>query len=248
MNKEGTVFQAELIALDLAANALMNMLKTRKYKYIKIFSDSMSSLQALDSGKITSKTVLKTKQSLNLLSSMVKSVRLNWIKAHVGHEGNKRADILAKEATTMIHLSEVPRAAVINKHILKGKFYELWEKSWQAEPTCHQTKQFFSKPDPLKSKKIIKLARSQLTLLLKLTTGHNALAYHASKIDPEIDSICSLCQEERETFHHFVTNCPRLRLSRQDCQLDDFKCDSWIPERLLEFARIPAIEALLDRS
>ena len=157
VNKEGTVFQAELVAIDLASQALVEMSKEKGYKFIKMFSDSMSSLQALDSAKITSKTVLKTKRSLNRLASVVKSVRVNWIKAHVGHEGNERADHLAKEASTMIHLSEVPRAATINKQLIKQKFYDLWTKSWEIEPTCRQTKQFFPKPDPLVSKKIINL-------------------------------------------------------------------------------------------
>ena len=99
-----------------------------------------------------------------------------------------------------------------------------------------------------RSKTLITLARSQLSAVLKLITGHNALAYHASKIDPEIDDTCSLCLETRETFHHFITDCPRLRIARINCAVEDFDGESWKVENLLEFARTPAIEVLLLRA
>ena len=125
--------------------------------------------------------------------------------------------------------------------------YAEWGKQWDQEITCRQTKQFFPSPNAALSKRINKLARSQLTLLIKPTTGHNALAYHASKMDPNISDLCGLCEEGRETFYHFVTECPRLRTARQECQLEDLSSGSWKVESLLELARVPAIEALLTR-
>ena len=125
--------------------------------------------------------------------------------------------------------------------------YEIWKQKWRVEPTCRQSKQFYPYPDPKKSKKLLTLARSQLTLLIKITTGHNALAYHASKIDNEIDPRCSLCEGADETFFHFLTECPRLRLTRDDRQLGNFDPESWKPEHLLAFARTPVIEMLLSR-
>ena len=115
------------------------------------------------------------------------------------------------------------------------------------EVSCRQTKLFHPKPDSGESKKVIKLARSQLSVYIKLVTGHNNLAYHASKIDPSIDPMCSLCEEKMETFHHFVTECPRLWQTRRDANLDEIDSKTWTPECLLEFARTPAIEALLNR-
>ena len=99
----------------------------------------------------------------------------------------------------------------------------------------------------MRSKKIVTLARSQLSQYIKLVTGHNNLAYHASKIDPTIDPTCSLCEEADETFFHFTTECPRLRITRQEIGLNEDDDETWTPERLLELARVPAIEALLNR-
>ena len=177
-----------------------------------------------------------------------RQVTLTWIKAHVGHEGNEAADVLAKNATTLIPTTETLRSDQINKHSLKEKMYVIWKNRWVIEPTCRQTKQFYPYPDPNKSKALLKLARSQLSLILKITTGHNALAYHASKIDNEIDPTCSLCGEADETFFHFVTDCPRLRLTRADKLLEAFNPESWEAEHLLAFAKTPVIEMLLSRT
>ena len=239
---------AELEAIYRATEYLLNEAEGRKVKYVKIFSDSMSSLQALDSMKMSSKTVMKTANSLNNLAKITKRLDLCWIKAHAGFLGNERADELAKQGTTSIIINKLPHPSQMGRSLLIKKSYEIWAKRWKLEPTCRQTKQFFATPDPLRSKKILSLARSQLSMLIKITTGHNALAYHASLIDPEIDSRCSLCEEAPETFYHFVTECPRLRVTREACNLGQFGCDSWTSECLLEFARTPVVETLLSRS
>ena len=184
---------------------------------------------------------------MNTLAKKAKRLNLVWIKAHVGHEGNEAADGLAKQATTMIQTNEFPLPQNLTKTHIGEKIYEEWNKQWSQEPTCRQTRQFIKQVNPSRSKNTLKLARSQLTLLVGLITGHNNLAYHASKEDPDIFPMCCMCGENLETFHHFATECPSLRESRNTVFLDKKIEDTWKPEDLLEFARIPAIEVLLDR-
>ena len=130
---------------------------------------------------------------------------------------------------------------------MAGKVKERWKTRWENDPTCRQTKQFFPGPDENKSKRILKFARSQLSTLVEVTTGHNGLAYPASKEDPTLDPMCDLCDEAPETFYHFMTECPRLRQTRIDTGIECFDNKSWREECVLEFARIPAINALLNR-
>ena len=66
-------------------------------RYVKIFSDSQAVVAALDSSEITSQAAKYAKEALNSLASCTKHTVLVWIKAHVGHEGNEAADILAKQ-------------------------------------------------------------------------------------------------------------------------------------------------------
>ena len=158
------------------------------------------------------------------------------------------ADELAKQGTTTIKITNLPHANQITKEYLREKVYQTWTDRWVADPTCRQTKQFFPHPDKIKAKKTLKLALSQLSILIQITTGHNALAYHANKINPEIYPLCSPCEEDYETFYHFIIDCPRLRITRDACNLGQFVGYSWEPECLLEFARTPVIETLLSRS
>ena len=170
-----------------------------------------------------------------------------WIKAHVGHPGNERADFLAKRGTLDNNKYRIPYAPNILKEKIREKIRAEWQRRWVNEPTCRQTKQFFPKPDKARSKKILTLARSQLSTLVQITTGHNSLAYPASKEDPTIDPLCCLCSEEPETFLHFLTNCPRLRLTRDMTSNTDFNSETWTPECVLELAKVPTIDALLNR-
>ena len=148
LNKESTVFQAELEAIRWAADFLAGSEKVKHIKYVKIFSDSMLSLQALDSLNITSKTVLKAARSLNNLANKVRWLNLCWIKAHVGHEGNEQADKLARDATVLISTERLHESKCVRKETLRKKMYKIWEKQWKADPNCRQTKQFFGSPDP----------------------------------------------------------------------------------------------------
>jgi ribonuclease HI len=66
---------------------------------IDIVTDSRSALQAIDGTTTSSKLVMDCMKELDQLQQIV-SVKIHWTKAHVGHEGNERADQLAKEGTT----------------------------------------------------------------------------------------------------------------------------------------------------
>ena len=82
--------------------------------------------------------------------------------------------------------------------------------------------------------------------LVELITGHNNLSYFQFKIDPDVNPMCRFCEEQNETFHHYSTDCPRLRQFRIDT-LRDYNCKLWKPEQLLKFSYIPEINDYLER-
>ena len=51
---------------------------------------------------------------------------------------------------------------------------------------------------------------------VRAITGHNFLGKHQNRIDQAISKACRFCDEEEETFHHFITECPSLRLLRSE--------------------------------
>ncbi len=64
-------------------------------KALYIFSDSQSAIQALSAITINSRTVEGCRHLLNATVTITPTFLL-WIKAHVGHPGNEKADALAK--------------------------------------------------------------------------------------------------------------------------------------------------------
>ena len=92
------VFLAEIEALHQAGCFLRAAALARGIRYVKIFSDSRSALQALASYKTKSRSVVRAMKALNNACTLVRNISLVWIRAHTGREGNEAADQAAKEA------------------------------------------------------------------------------------------------------------------------------------------------------
>ncbi|XP_071043349.1 uncharacterized protein [Parasteatoda tepidariorum] len=94
-----SVYKAEMMAINTALQRLAN----NQYPNATIYSDSLSSLQALKNPKPDSELVENTKQIWK------KNILLGWIKAHIGIESNEKADRVAKNAISLGNVDkEVP--------------------------------------------------------------------------------------------------------------------------------------------
>ena len=161
--------------------------------YVKIFSDSRAAIQALNSSMVTSQLVKNTIDALNLVGGKVSRLEIAWIKAHVGHWGNERANQLARES---INLDCNENGILLPYSHFKAELwditYKLWKEEWSTNSTCRLSKNFLPYPDKNKSKEILKLSRSQMRRLLELITGQNNFNYVQSKIFPGLVSeLCS---------------------------------------------------------
>ena len=58
--------------------------------------------------------------------------------------------------------------------------------------------------------------------------------------------MCRFCEEENETFHHFITNCPSLRQERLD-NIRYFTPYVWKVNEQLQFSFTPEINDYLER-
>ena len=135
-----TVFQAEMIAIRAATQLMIEHLQEHQ-KYIKIFSDSQAAIQALNSPTITSKIVEETVRNLNTLGSKVNRLEIEWIKAHVGYEGNERADELARQAADIPEIDlHIADSWTNFKNTLWEETYKKWNLRWNGEDRFRQTK------------------------------------------------------------------------------------------------------------
>ena len=243
---KSSVFQAEIFAINQAAIFLQSH---QTPAYIKFFVDSQAALLALNNKCVTSRLVGDTMHNLNLVSGLI---RLVWIKAHVGHAGNERADQLAKAGTAMVSISHIPLPKQATKTAIKVAIDEIWSFQWYSYNDGRQSKQFYKQPDRAKAKYSYNLSRQELGRLIRITTGHNNLFYHRSNVDKTKSTapLCRFCEEDKETFYHFATNCPCFRLSRFHYFQNDscFTNEQWSIRRLLDFSYIPSINAALGGS
>jgi hypothetical protein len=210
-----TVFQAEIFAIGQAAHHLiLNQNILANITDIDIISDSKSAIQALDSICTPSKIIMDCMKALDSLQELAK-VTIHWTKAHVGHEGNERADTLAKEGTTKTSyqvepILPVPKSWIRRK--IQQYLHEEWTHRWISTPEARQTKIFFPQPNPKLSKKLMMYDRQACGKLFRWISGHSFHRYHNHLTSPLLfnSPLCRACNLQREETSHLFAYCPSL--------------------------------------
>ena len=242
-----TVFQAEIVAIRLAATHARNKTNVNKFLF---FIDSQAAILALKNPTVSSNQVKLAKRELNTLGLRA-AITLCWTKAHVGTLGNELADQQAKQGGQRNSIMSIGLPDTELKGRINERFLEFWKEKWNEYSGARMSKIFFNGPEPNKAKHLIKLSSYKLGRLLRLLSGHNRLNYFQSLIDPSISPLCRLCEEEDETFHHWVEECPVLRQHRTDI----FKVatnsyvivpNKWSVAELIKFSFLDVISSVIN--
>ena len=244
-----TVFQAEISAVQAAADALLR-LPNHQIRFVKIFIDSQAAIRALGNPIIKSKTVAHAVESLNALASVATRVSIVWIPAHKGHFGNTRADDLAKkgaESTNPLKLKQVAKPLAAIKSEILDHVFRVWSNEWSVSPLAQATKHFYFAPNKNKARYVYKLARLELGRFVRVISGHNNLNYFQTRIGLWGSRLCRFCEERDETFKHLLLDCPRFRQARQDIFRDNLPCNdmTWSVRDIINFSYLPAIDSAL---
>ncbi|GBO26896.1 Retrovirus-related Pol polyprotein from type-1 retrotransposable element R1, partial [Araneus ventricosus] len=209
LHPRNSVYQAELVGILKASTHAASTNRPTK-----IWSDSLSSLQALQDLK-TSSPIARQIQRVLLKSP---NISLGWIKAHVGHEGNEKADELAKEVITLPDSLSVdtpfPRSWAKRKLLERAKV--LWQQQWDKEKYGRST----HKVIPKVSLKTYNWPR-QVT---HFVTEHGPFPYYLHRFGKHRDPFCA-CGEEGTPLHYAV-HCP-LTASYHFRDPGDQHLDAW---------------------
>ena len=149
------------------------------------------------SRKTSSKLVHETKVKWNHVGTK-NEVELRWIKAHVGHEGNERADELAKEGhKCALNETYTPKSWV--KRFLNEKLREKWAKQWLATKITQyrHTKMWIPNIDLPQVKGLLQINnRKTVGLIAQWITSFNNLNYHTHTKNhtkyPDVNKACRL--------------------------------------------------------
>ena len=245
LTNNASIFQAELIAIEQAAQFTLTLPGIQD-KYIKIFSDSQAALQALQSNTCTANTTKLTHEALNVLGASAKQLRLTWVNAHVGLDGNELADKYAKlgkvDHTNQIQTTTTRKEV---RNLIQEFMYHKWREKWTSLKKCRMTKRFYKGPDRRVGNVVARMSRENLAIYVQAITGHNNLNYMNSIIIPGYTSLCRFCEEEDETFDHLYEECPVFWGARRHIRGRDTEREGWTPQQIIRVARIPDIQEAL---
>ena len=204
-----TVFQAELLAIDQA----LQWIEKRASTDVTIFSDSQSSLTALQDRSNAHPLVVSSHRHLKTINDAGRTVTFVWVKAHVGIDGNEEADEAAKEAALsrqrMVY-DLFPISYV--KHHVKKSSLEAWEAEYGSAEQGSWTRSIFP------SLKDIVTFRTSVDLSFEVTqflTGHgyHRQYLHRFKLHPSPNCPCGLGEQ---TVQHLLDDCPRYGNERRN--------------------------------
>jgi ribonuclease HI len=127
MASHNTVHQAETKAIELASISLLQYVRSMDTKPPKIdfLCDSRSTLASLDKIKTDCQLTLDAKNALNDLCDHT-HVELHWVKAHVNHYGNEKADELAKLGSKEPYSVGAPASKQAKKTMIKQATMKKW--------------------------------------------------------------------------------------------------------------------------
>lgn len=195
-----SIFQAEALAVY---ESLQLIKKRTNLKNVTVYSDSQSVLKALMNVDTVNELILKSLKLYWELQTEGRQIKFNWIKAHVGHTGNERADVLAKEAASSrqrIYFDMFPLTYA--KRIIRNKFLKQWNDRYVNGTTATVTKKFL--PTIYQRRYLdqtdIDFHTSQIL------TGHGAFRQYLYRFKLSSSSVC-YCGAEEQTVDHVLRYC-----------------------------------------
>ena len=213
---EASVFTAELNAILLAMDIIKKIRNKQNIKIV-IYSDSRSALEALKGYTHKNPLVLQIKMKLNIYYSQGLNIEFCWIPAHVGINGNEKADAAAKSAIdSPTYITKLPANDYITT--VKSVINKKWQNQWNEEPNTNKLKEIKSSVSLWESS--IQNSRKVEVILTRTRLGHTRLTHGWLMSTPHGDiPQCTNCNCILTVKHIFC------------------ECNSFDRERVLCFGR-----------
>jgi len=194
---KSSIFSAELHAIQIA---LSHIQQYPNEKYI-IFSDSLSSLQAIRSNNPKNPLVINIQTQLHQLLSST-DILFCWIPSHIGIAGNELADKAAKIAITT-PVADIPIPSSDMYQHISSLMNNKWQKLWDQETDnkLHNIQPIITYRLP----NIHHLTRRERSVITRLRIGHACIT-HSYLLRKEDKPQCTPCNEPI-TVEHILLHC-----------------------------------------
>ena len=182
-----------------------------------IFTDSMSSIQAITSTKQQESyndTIKQIKRISNELRPL--NFAITHVFSHIDVKFNEEADKLAKVGAKLARKLHQTKELTISmaKKVNKNCSIEIWGNRW-ARQSHAKDKNIVPEINSatLNHRNLLQkiTPAPHAKKLFRLKTGHNLLPAHRCKIDKSIDPLCPTCKKIFDEYHLFF-NCHDLEL------------------------------------
>lgn len=203
-----TVFQAECMGISLAASAILA--REVVDHSIRILSDSMAVLLALNNHTVNSGLIYECHQRLNQVGNL-NNITIQWIKGHSDSRGNDAADELARRGSSMAVVGPEPIVPLPFRYLrtlVRQRTSEQHHKLWLDHSECRQAKEALPTIDGRLTKRALQLTKLQLRMVTAAITGHGSFNKHLFVIGVTDSPLCRACMEEDETAAHVLLHCP----------------------------------------
>ena len=198
-----SIFWAKLHTFFLT----IDVIRRSKLEKFVIFSDSLSTLQAIHGFNIDNDLVQKFIKEYSVQTKHGKTIALWWIPSHVGISGNEKAESAAKN----VLLLSVPALKSTASELLPTTkpISEKWQKSWN---NCTGNKLQSINPTIGVYQHLRSLSRRDVVITHRLRIGHTRLT-HSYLLSGSDQPECSTCHCPL-TVKHIVIECTALTSTR----------------------------------
>ena len=211
--KSASVFTAELLAVLSALRFIF--FSSSSVNSYTIFTDSMSVLTSLGSLFPYHHLVQEIQDWFCLLQNRRKiSVTFCWVPSHVGVVGNELADVAAKTAARLCHISGMGVPLSDFRSFIKFYRRDLWQDHWSNLSNNFKLKSIRPSVLPWSH---CRVDRRSSIVLTRLRIGHSYLThkYLMASGEERRVPLCSTCRVEL-TIKHVLVQCPFYELKRRD--------------------------------
>ncbi|XP_037302816.1 uncharacterized protein LOC119193328 [Manduca sexta] len=207
-----SVYQAELLALRKAVE------EAPVAGFLRAASSATQGPLSTSSPEVILHPIaFEIKNLLKEAWKRTQKIELFWVKAHVGLEGNERADVLAKEAAqhlkTRAHYDKCP-VSFVKRQIRKDSIDE-WSRRYADGETASVTKLFF--PDAVEAHRVVRRIALDATLT-QVFTGHGGFSEYLHRFKCKGSPACQCDPDVQETVPHLLLECPIHAVDRYNLE------------------------------
>ena len=145
------------------------------------------------------------------------SVKFCWVPSHVGVVGNERADVAAKDASRLSHISSVDIPVSDFRNTIRSYCRDKWQDHWSNLNNNFKLKSIRPSVHPWPC---IRLDRRSEIVLTRLRVGHTRYTHRylmESGVGRQVPR-CSTCHVDLSVLHILV-QCPNFENERRACLL-----------------------------